>query len=56
MYLSADPVATDALGVGLLGKTPADLPYLALAQAAGVGTTDVASLNPVTVNTEAAAG
>ncbi|WP_300156993.1 DUF362 domain-containing protein [Solidesulfovibrio sp.] len=56
MYLSADPVATDALGVGLLGKTPADLPYLALAQAAGVGTTDVASLNPVTVNTEPAAG
>lgn len=56
MYLSPDPVATDTLGVTLLGKMPADLPYLALAQAAGVGTMDVASLAPVTVNTEQAAG
>ncbi|MEL7641149.1 MAG: DUF362 domain-containing protein [Solidesulfovibrio sp.] len=56
MYLSGDPVATDVLGAGLLGRTPADLPYLGLAAAAGVGTADVASLNPVTVNTEPAAG
>jgi uncharacterized protein (DUF362 family) len=52
MIVSADPVATDALGAGLLGRAPDDLPYLRLAQAAGVGTLDVASLRPVTVNTE----
>lgn len=56
MILSADPVAADTVGVTLLDRTPADLPYLRLAAAAGVGTMDVASLNPVTVNTEPAAG
>ncbi len=56
MYLSPDPVATDVLGVALLDRKPSDLPYLALAQAAGVGTTDVASLHPVTVNAQQTAG
>ena len=56
MILSTDPVAADALGIGLLDRTPADLPYLALAQAAGVGTIDATSLNPVTLNVEPAAG
>lgn len=56
MILSADPVAADTVGITLLSRTPADLPYLRLAEAAGVGTTNVGSLNPVTVNTEPAAG
>lgn len=56
MIFSADPVAADTLGVALLGRTPADLPYLALAQAAGVGTMDVASLAPVTLSLDKAAG
>ncbi len=56
LYVSADPVATDVLGAGLLGRAPDDLPYLRLAEAAGVGTRDVAALNPVTINTEPAAG
>ncbi|EHJ49359.1 protein of unknown function DUF362 [Solidesulfovibrio carbinoliphilus subsp. oakridgensis] len=56
MILSADPVAADTVGVTLLSRAPADLPYLRLAAAAGVGTTDVASLFPVTVHTEPAAG
>ena len=56
MILSTDAVAADAVGVTLLGRTPADLPYLRLAEAAGVGTTDVSSLAPVNVNTEPAAG
>ena len=56
LFVSADPVATDVLGAGLLGRRPDDLPYLRLAEAAGVGTTDVTSLAPVTINTEPAAG
>ena len=56
MILSTDPVAADAQGIGLLNLTPADLPYLALAQAAGVGSIDATSLNPVTLNVEPAAG
>ena len=56
MILSADPVAADAQGAGLLGRTPADLPYLALAQAAGVGSIDPAGLFPVSLNVEPAAG
>jgi uncharacterized protein (DUF362 family) len=56
MLVSPDPVATDVLGAGLLGRAPDELPYLRLAQAAGVGTMDVATLSPVTINTEPAAG
>ena len=56
MILSTDPVAADAQGITLLGRTPADLPYLALAQAAGVGSIDPAGLSPVTLNVEPAAG
>ncbi|KHK02672.1 DUF362 domain-containing protein [Desulfovibrio sp. TomC] len=56
MILSTDPVAADAQGIGLLGRTPADLPYLALAQAAGVGSIDPAGLRPVTLSVEPAAG
>jgi len=56
MILSTDPVAADAQGVLVLGRAPADLPYLALAQAAGVGSIDPAGLNPVTFAVDSAAG
>ena len=44
-----DPVAADAFASSLLGLTPADLPYLAMAQAAGAGTAEWRSLRPVRV-------
>ena len=46
MIVSTDQVAADAYGATLLGKTPADLPYIALAQAAGCGSADYQSLQP----------
>lgn len=45
-----DPVAVDAFGATLLGRTAEDLPHLKMAQAAGAGTTDFRSLNPIEVN------
>jgi uncharacterized protein (DUF362 family) len=53
MIVSTDPVAADAFGATLLGKTAADLPYLGLAAAAGAGTTDFESLHPLRVSTDA---
>jgi uncharacterized protein (DUF362 family) len=53
MVLSIDPVAADAVGVELLGRTLADVPYLSMAQAAGAGQTDYRLLNPVRLNTAA---
>jgi uncharacterized protein (DUF362 family) len=52
MIVSTDPVAADAYGATLLGKTAADLPYLGLSAAAGAGTTDYESLRPVRLNAE----
>jgi uncharacterized protein (DUF362 family) len=52
LILSTDPVAADAFGATLLGRTPADLPYLAKAAALGAGTVDWASLGVVRVGTE----
>jgi uncharacterized protein (DUF362 family) len=52
MIVSTDPVAADAFGATLLGKTAADLPYLGLAAAAGRGTTDNESLKPVRLNVD----
>jgi len=40
-------VAADSYGCTLLDLKPADLPYLAKAQTAGAGTTDLESLKPV---------
>ena len=50
MIAGTDQVAVDAFGATLLGKSPADLPYLAMAAAAGCGTVDYASLNPIKVD------
>jgi uncharacterized protein (DUF362 family) len=46
MIVGTDPVAVDAFGATLLGLRPADLPYLAMAETAGRGTTDYESLKP----------
>ena len=47
MIVSTDQVATDAYGATLLGKSSTELPYIAKAEAAGVGTADYESLSPV---------
>jgi uncharacterized protein (DUF362 family) len=46
MVLSTDQVAADAFAATLLAKTPAELPFLAKAAAAGLGTADWESLKP----------
>jgi len=51
MVLSTDPVAADAVGLELLGRSPAEVPYLAMAQAAGAGQADYRKLNPVRLDT-----
>ncbi|MGD9189712.1 MAG: DUF362 domain-containing protein [Desulfobacteraceae bacterium] len=50
LIVGTDPVAVDALGATLLGKSARDLPHLHMAQAAGAGTVDYSSLNPVRLN------
>jgi len=47
MIVSTDQVAADAFGASLLGKKPAELPYIAKAEAARVGTADYESLSPI---------
>ncbi|SPF32371.1 conserved hypothetical protein [Syntrophobacter sp. SbD1] len=46
IIVSTDQVAADAAGAGLLGKTPADLPFIAKAEQAGAGTSDFETLKP----------
>ena len=49
MIVSTDQVAADAYGAGLIGKTPADLPFIGMAAAAGVGSADASALDPIIV-------
>ncbi|MGA6925547.1 MAG: DUF362 domain-containing protein [Desulfosarcina sp.] len=49
LVVSTDPVAADAVGAGLLGRTVADLPFIAKAEEAGAGTADYRSLNPIEI-------
>ncbi len=51
MVISTDPVAADAVGVELLGRCLADVPYIQMAAAAGAGVADYRRLNPVEINT-----
>lgn len=51
MIVSTDQVAADAFGATLMGKTVANLPYIAKAAAAGVGTADYESLYPIRLST-----
>jgi len=52
LVVSTDPVAADAVGLELLGRSLADIPYLQMAEKAGVGLADYRRLNPVQLNTE----
>ena len=47
MIVSTDQVAADSFGATLLGKNPAELPFIGKAEAAGVGTANYESLNPI---------
>jgi uncharacterized protein (DUF362 family) len=50
MIVSTDQVAADACGATLLGLTAADLPFIARAAAAGIGTADFETLRPIRVH------
>jgi uncharacterized protein (DUF362 family) len=47
MIVGTDQVAADAFGATLLGRKFNDLPFIAMAEAAGLGTADYRSLDPV---------
>ena len=47
MIVSTDQVAADAFGASLLGKSLDELPFIAKAEAAGIGTADYLKLKPV---------
>ena len=47
MIVGTDQVAVDACGATLLGRSLNDLPFIGMAEAAGLGTADYQSLNPV---------
>jgi uncharacterized protein (DUF362 family) len=51
MVVSSDPVAADAVGVELLGRTLDDVPYIQMAANAGAGQADYHRLNPVLLDT-----
>ena len=46
MIAGTDQVAVDACGAALLGRSLNDLPFIGMAEAAGLGTADYRSLNP----------
>jgi len=48
MIAGTDQVAVDACGATLLGRSLNDLPFIGMAEAAGLGTADYQSLNPET--------
>ncbi len=47
MILGTDSVAVDTVGAGLLEKQIDDLPHIAKAESAGLGTTDLNALRPI---------
>ena len=49
MIAGTDQVAVDAWGATLLGRSKNDLPFIGMAEAAGLGTADYQSLNPVII-------
>jgi len=53
MVISTDPVAADAVGLELLGRTLAEVPYIQMAEKAGAGIADYHRLNPVLLDTKA---
>lgn len=53
LVISTDPVAADAVGLELLGRRLADVPYILMAEKAGAGQADYHRLNPVLLDTQA---
>jgi uncharacterized protein (DUF362 family) len=53
MVFSTDPVAADAVGVELLGRKLADVPYIHMAEKAGAGQADYRKLKPVIIESTA---
>jgi len=53
LVVSTDPVAADAVGVELLGRTLANVPYIQMAAKAGAGQADYHQLKPVLIDTKA---
>jgi uncharacterized protein (DUF362 family) len=53
MVVSTDPVAADAVGVELLGRTLGEVPYIQMAAQAGAGVADYQALKPVLLDTKA---
>ncbi len=47
LIAGCDQVAVDAYGAGLLGMTLSDLPFIQMAEAAGAGSSDFRSLEPL---------
>jgi uncharacterized protein (DUF362 family) len=56
MIAATDMVAADAFGCSLLGLMPASLPYLSLAEKAGIGTADYESLKPLRADVSVSEG
>ena len=52
LVISTDPVAADAVGIELLGRHLADVPYIQMAEAAGAGAVDYQLLKPVVLNSD----
>jgi uncharacterized protein (DUF362 family) len=53
MVVSTDPVAADAVGLELLGRTLDDVPYIRMAEKAGAGQADYHRLKPAVIDTKA---
>ena len=53
LIVSTDPVAADAAGIELLGRSVSDVPYILMAQEAGAGVADYKKLNPAVINSGA---
>ena len=51
LVVSTDPVAADAVGVELVGRSLSDVPYILMAEKAGAGQADYRRLNPVLLDT-----
>ena len=53
LVVSTDPVAADAVGLELLGRTLDNVPYIQMAEKAGAGIADYHRLNPIIIDTKA---
>ncbi len=52
LVVGTDPVAADSVGLELLGRKLADVPYIQMAEQAGVGVADYKRLNPIMLDSK----